>query len=82
MSKEIEMLLVGSKTKEALKSTGLNVSGEALDKLNEKVHQLVKEAQERCVNNGRKTVKATDFQFHFFQKIRSDYSGLFFYFFQ
>ncbi|MCP4914689.1 MAG: hypothetical protein GY909_16350 [Oligoflexia bacterium] len=59
MSKE--MLLVGSKTKEALKSTGLNVSGEALDKLNEKVHALVKDAQERCVANGRKTVKATDF---------------------
>ena len=61
MANEKEMLLVGSKTKEALKATGLNVSGEALDKLNEKVHALVKEAQERCVNNGRKTVKATDF---------------------
>ena len=59
--KKDHLELVGSKTKEALKSTGLNVSGEALDKLNEKVHQLVKEAQERCVNNGRKTVKATDF---------------------
>lgn len=56
-----EMLLVGSKTKEALKSTGLNVSSEALEKLNEKVYALIKEAQERCVNNGRKTVKATDF---------------------
>ena len=61
MANEKEMLLVGSKTKEALKSTGLNVSGEALDKLNEKVHLLVKDAQDRCVNNGRKTVKATDF---------------------
>ena len=61
MANEKEMLLVGSKTKEALKSTGLNVSGEALDKLNEKVHQLVADAQARCVNNGRKTVKATDF---------------------
>jgi histone H3/H4 len=61
MANEKEMLLVGSKTKEALKATGLNVSGEALDKLNEKVHQLVKDAQDRCVNNGRKTVKATDF---------------------
>lgn len=61
MAKELDMLLVGSKTKEALKSTGLNVSGEALEKLNEKVHQLVKDAQDRCVNNGRKTVKATDF---------------------
>ena len=56
-----EMLLVGSKTKEALKSTGLNVSSEALEKLNEKVYALIKEAQERCVNNGRKTVKAPDF---------------------
>ena len=61
MAKEVEMLLVGSKTKEALKSTGLNVSGEALEKLNEKVHALVKDAQDRCVANGRKTVKATDF---------------------
>ena len=61
MSKEMEMLLVGSKTKEALKSTGLNVSSEALERLNEKVHTMVKEAQEICVNNGRKTVKATDF---------------------
>ena len=61
MSKEMEMLLVGSKTKEALKSTGLNVSSEALERLNEIVHAMVKEAQERCVNNGRKTVKATDF---------------------
>lgn len=59
--KETEMLLVGSKTKEALKATGLNVSGEALDKLNEKVHELVKDAQDRCVANGRKTVKASDF---------------------
>jgi len=56
-----EMLLIGSKTKEALKSSGLNVSGDALDKLNEKVHVLVKEAQERCVANGRKTIKKTDF---------------------
>lgn len=60
-TKEQEMLLVGSKTKEALKATGLNVSGEALDRLNERVHNLIKDAQERCTANGRKTVKATDF---------------------
>lgn len=59
--KELEMILIGSKTKEALKSTGLNVSGEALTKLNEKVHALIADAQQRTVNNGRKTVKATDF---------------------
>ena len=59
MSKD--MLLVASKTKEAIKETGLNVSGDALDKLNERVYQLVKDAQTRCQANGRKTVKATDF---------------------
>lgn len=61
MSKDQEMLLVGSKTKEALKATGLNVSGEALERLNERVHNMIKDAQERCTANGRKTVKATDF---------------------
>ena len=57
---EKEMLLVSSKTKEALKSTGLNVSGEALEKLNERDYAIVKDAQDRCVANGRKTVKASD----------------------
>lgn len=56
-----EMLLTGSKTKEALKSTGLNVSGEALEALNQKVYALIADAQERTVANNRKTVKATDF---------------------
>lgn len=56
-----EMLLVGSKTKEAIKASGLNASGDALDALNEKVHQMVKEAQARCEANGRKTVRGSDF---------------------
>lgn len=58
---EREMLLVGSKTKDAIKAAGLNVASDALDALNEKVHNLVKSAQDRAVNNGRKTVRATDF---------------------
>lgn len=61
MTQEKEMLLVGSKTKEALKTSGLNVSGDALEKLNERVHQMIKEAQERCTANGRKTVRSSDF---------------------
>lgn len=60
-TKELEMLLVGSKTKEALKDGGLNVGGDALEKLNEKVHLMLKEAQERCTANGRKTIRASDF---------------------
>ncbi|TNF01042.1 MAG: hypothetical protein EP326_05350 [Deltaproteobacteria bacterium] len=61
MAKEKEMLLVGSKTKEALKESGLNVGGDALDKLNERVHAMIKEAQDRCTANGRKTVRSSDF---------------------
>jgi len=56
-----EMLLVGSKTKDALKSSGLNVSGDALDALNGKVYALVKDAQTRCTANGRKTIRGSDF---------------------
>ena len=61
MAKEKEMLLVGSKTKEALKESGLNVGGDALEKLNERVHTMIKEAQDRCTANGRKTVRSSDF---------------------
>jgi hypothetical protein len=59
--KEKEMLLVGSKTKEALKLSGLNVAGDALDELNKRVHNLIMDAQSRCTANGRKTVRGTDF---------------------
>jgi histone H3/H4 len=58
---EKEMLLVSSKTKDAIKASGLNVAGDALEVLNEKVHAMVKEAQARCEANGRKTVRGTDF---------------------
>ena len=63
MSKAKEMLLVGSKTKEALKGSGkdtFNVSADALDALNERVYQMVKEAQKRCADNGRKTIRPYD----------------------
>lgn len=56
-----EMLLVGSKTKDALKSSGCNVGGDALDALNAQVHALIKDAQRRCTSNGRKTIRANDF---------------------
>ena len=62
--KSLEMLLVGSKTKEAIKGDGkstYNVSGDALDALNEIVHDLVMKARARCSENGRKTVRASDF---------------------
>ncbi len=63
-TKTSEMLLVGSKTKEALKGDGkntLNVSSDALDALNTVVHDLVEKARARCTENGRKTVRPSDF---------------------
>ena len=56
-----EMLLITSKTKTALQSTGLKVSSNCLQKINEVVHELVKNAQRRCKENGRKTIKDCDF---------------------
>lgn len=56
-----EMLLVGSKTKEALKGHDVNVAGDALDGLNEIVHWYIQQAAARAEANGRKTVRAHDF---------------------
>ena len=58
-----EMLLVGSKTKEALKGSGkqtFNVSSDTLDALNEHVYWLVEQAQKRREANGRKTIRPYD----------------------
>ena len=55
-----EMLLVGSKTKEALKGEGFNVSSETLEAMNEYVYWLVEQAQRRCEANGRKTIRPHD----------------------
>ena len=55
-----EMLLVGSKTKEALKGKKYNVSSDALDAMNEYVYWMVEQAQQRCEANGRKTIRPYD----------------------
>ncbi len=58
-----EMLLVGSKTKEALKGSGkktYNVSSDTMEALNEHVYWLVEQAQKRCEANGRKTIRPYD----------------------
>ena len=59
--KSMEMLLVGSKTKAALKGHGVNVAGDALDGLNGVVHWYLDQAARRAVSNGRKTVRSHDF---------------------
>ncbi|MCO4794588.1 MAG: hypothetical protein KC493_12790 [Bacteriovoracaceae bacterium] len=59
-TKKKDMLLVGSKTKEALKGKGYNVSSDALDAMNEYVYWLVDQAQKKCTANGRKTIRPYD----------------------
>ncbi|MCB9063016.1 MAG: hypothetical protein H6622_15950 [Halobacteriovoraceae bacterium] len=58
--KKKEMLLVGSKTKEALKGKGYNVSSDTIEALNEYVYWLVDQAQKKCQANGRKTIRPYD----------------------
>jgi hypothetical protein len=57
----MEMLLVGSKTKAALKAHGVNVAGDALDSLNGLIYWYLDQAAKRAAANGRKTVRAHDF---------------------
>ena len=59
-SKKRDMLLVGSKTKEALKGKNWNVSSDTMEALNARVYELVAAAQERCAANGRKTIRPYD----------------------
>jgi histone H3/H4 len=57
------MLLVGSKTKEALKGKGdktYNISNETLEALNEHMYWPIDQAQKRCEANGRKTIRPYD----------------------
>lgn len=56
-----EMLLVTSKTKEALKRHKVNVASDAIDGLNCWVGWLIEQGANRAKANGRKTVRAHDF---------------------
>jgi histone H3/H4 len=56
-----EMLLVGSKTKDALRKNKVNVAGDAIDGLNSVVHYYIQQAAARAKANKRKTVRGHDF---------------------
>ncbi len=60
-AKEVEVLLVASKVREAIRGRGFRMSGEAITGLNMWVHWLVQSACNRCEANGRQTVKDHDF---------------------
>ena len=59
--KSVEMLLVGSKVKNAIRAHNMNVAGDATEGLNMVVHWYVSQAAARAAANGRKTVRAHDF---------------------
>ncbi|MDE2293355.1 MAG: hypothetical protein KGL53_14835 [Elusimicrobia bacterium] len=61
MAKKMEMVLVASKVKSAIKAGKCNCAGDALDGLNGIVHWYVDQAVKRARANGRKTVRAHDF---------------------
>ncbi len=56
-----EVLVVGSKVKDAIKKAGCNTAGDAIEALSEVVAWHIKKASERAKANGRKTVRAVDF---------------------
>ena len=56
-----EIVIVGSKMKDAIRSSGCNVAGDAIEFLNEKVHAMIQGAVKRAQENGRKTVRGYDF---------------------
>lgn len=53
-------LVVGSKVKEMIKSSGVRMAGDLLDALNATVGGHLKSAVARCKANGRGTVRPQD----------------------
>ncbi len=60
-SKSKEVLAVASKVKAALKASGCNTSGDAIEGLNDVIYWFCDQAAERAKANGRKTVRRHDF---------------------
>lgn len=56
-----EILIVGSKFKDAVRGNDLNVAGDAIEYLNAKVHEIITRAAARAKENGRKTLRGYDF---------------------
>jgi histone H3/H4 len=58
--KSQEILVVGTKVKDVVKSAGLQSSGELIEAVSARVHALLSAAVARASGNGRKTVRAYD----------------------
>jgi hypothetical protein len=55
-----EILIVGSKMKEVIKGHGFMSSGELIEALSNKVHEILAHATQRAKTNGRATVRPHD----------------------
>jgi histone H3/H4 len=58
--KQREVVVVASKVKEAVKESGCQSSGDLVDAISDKVHDMLEAAVERAKNNGRATVRPYD----------------------
>ena len=55
-----EILIVGSKMKDVVKAAGCMSSGDLIEALSAKVHELLQNAASRAKDNGRSTVRPYD----------------------
>jgi histone H3/H4 len=55
-----EVIVVGSKTRDVVKESGMNMAGDFTQALSDKTRELISSAAQRAQDNGRKTVRATD----------------------
>ena len=60
IKKAKEVLVVGTKVKDVVKSAGLQSSGELIEAVSNKVHDIITSAISRAAGNGRKTVRSHD----------------------
>ncbi len=58
--KSKEILIVGSKMKDVVKSAGCMSSGDLVEALSAKVHDMLSAATARAKGNGRSTVRPYD----------------------
>jgi len=56
----MDILVVQSKVKDAIKKAGMNTAGDFADGLSGEVTVMIKKACNRAKANGRKTVRGTD----------------------
>ena len=55
-----EVLVVGSKMKDVVKRAGCMSSGDLIDAVSQKVHEMITNATARAKGNGRSTVRPYD----------------------